>query len=118
MAQFVIVPPIGRIRKLFETATGSKFVNDVCWKSWQPVQATDYEWLYDFIRPSHQKLLVETIECVQDTPCSLLRQLLRPHDFRIERTSYGWTLKEGRKSVSPHKISVRTGVMTWAEESQ
>jgi hypothetical protein len=113
MAQFVVVPPLSRVRSLFESVTGVKFVPEACWKSWHVV---NYDWLYEFIRPSHQKLLIETIEGVQSTPCSLLRQLLRPHDYRIERTSYGWVLKQGRKSTSPGKVSVRTGVMTWAEE--
>ena len=116
MSQFVIIPPLGKIEILFEKVTGCRFVKEAAWNVWNPVVATDYEWLYEYIRPSHQKLLIETIDGTQDTPCSLLRQLLRPHDFRIERTSYGWILKEGRKSVSPCKVSVRTGVMVWSDE--
>jgi hypothetical protein len=116
MAQFVIVPPLSRIKLLFEKVTSCRFANECVWKSWTPATATDYEWLYEYIRPSHQKLLIETIDGTQDIPCSLLRQLLRHHDYRIERTNYGWTLKEGRKSVSPSKVSVRTGVMVWSKE--
>jgi hypothetical protein len=116
MAQFIVVPPLSRIQLLFEKVTSCRFVKETGWKSWHPTETTDYEWLYEYIRPSHQKLLNETIDGIQETPCSLLRQLLRPHDYRIERTNYGWTLKEGRKSVSPSKISVRTGVMIWSSE--
>jgi hypothetical protein len=117
MAQFVVVPAIDRIRRLFELATGAKFTNDACWKSWTPIQTAEYEWLYDFIRPCHQKLLIETVEGVQENPCSLIRQLLRPHEYRIERTPYGWVLKEGRKAMeSGQTISVRKGIMTWSDE--
>jgi hypothetical protein len=117
MAQFVVVPPLSRISLLFEKVTACRFIKENVWKSWTPGIITDYDWLYEFIRPSHQKLLIETIEGIHVNPCSLLRQLLRPHDYRIERTTYGWTLKEGRKSSSPSKVSVRTGVMIWSEDS-
>jgi hypothetical protein len=116
MAQFVVVPPLSRIQLLFEKVSGCRFVKEVVWKSWNPVDTTDYDWLYEYIRPSHQKLLNETINGVQENSCSLLRQLLRPHEYRIERTVYGWTLHQGRKSVSPSKVSVRTGVMLWSDE--
>lgn len=116
MAQFAVVPIISRIKALFEAATHVKFVKEACWTTWQPVKVSDYEWLYDFIRPSHQKLLIETVEGIQKNPCSLLRQLLRPHDYRIDRTANGWILKEGRKSTSSQSITVRKGIMTWDED--
>lgn len=116
MAQFGLVPPLSRIQTLFEKVSGCRFIKEVVWKSWNLADTADYEWLYEYIRPSHQKLLNETIEGIQENPCSLMRQLLRPHDYRIEKTSYGWTLRDGRKSTSPSKVSVRTGVMVWSEE--
>ena len=71
MSQFVIIPPLERLVLLFEKSTGCRFIKEVVWKSWNPVVATEYEWLYEYIRPSHQKLLIETINGIQDTPCSV-----------------------------------------------
>jgi hypothetical protein len=118
MAQFVVLPPLSRIRIFFEAATSAKFVPEAAWHSWKPVSTDDIAWLRDYIRPSHQKILNETMDGIQDSPCSLLRQILRPHDYRIERESYGWTLKHGPRPASPTKLSVRTGVVSWEETNQ
>jgi hypothetical protein len=117
MAQFVVLPPLDRIRVLFVKATGAKFIPEAAWHTWKPVTTEDIVWLREYIRPSHQKILNETIDGIQESPCSLLRQILRPHEYRIERESYGWTLKHGQRTVSPTKLSVRTGTVVWGESS-
>ena len=116
MAQFVVLPPLSRIESLFIKITNCKFVEEAVWKTWKSQPEEEYAWLYEYIRPSHQKLLIETIIGTQPNPCSLLRQLLRPYNYRIERMAYGWILKYGQKSTSPTPVSVRTGVMVWSEE--
>ena len=109
MAQFVVVPPLDRIGRLFCIVTGCQFVSEVSWSSWKVCDVSDMLWLREYIRPSHQKLLNETIAGVQTTPCSLLRQILRPHEYRIEKTSYGWTLKEGKSKAGSKLVAVKPG---------
>jgi hypothetical protein len=105
MAQFGEVPPIECVSALFAKATGKKLSTDVAWTLWQSLDSTDMEWLFGYIRPCHQKLLIETISGKQKTPLSLLRQLLRPHNLRIQTETVGW-------SVQPQKTRTKTvGIM-------
>jgi hypothetical protein len=117
MAQFVVVPPLDRVSRLFCTVTACKFAPEVSWNTWSACDASCIEWLREYIRPSHQKLLNETISGEQRTQCSLLRQVLRPHDYRIEKTSYGWTLKQGKHADGPKVVAVKPGRrIIWNEE--
>ena len=94
MAQFVVVPPLGKVGGLFFVVTGKVMTVEVGWSRWMDVSACMFDVFRPYIRPSHQKILTETIAGVQRNPCALLRQLLRPHGLRIEATSNGWILKE------------------------
>jgi hypothetical protein len=115
-AQFVAIPPLGRIKKLFQLCTGTPFIGDASWRSWPCVNPDAFVWLFEYIRPSHQKLLRDTIAGEQKTPCSLLRQLLRPHDYRIEKTSSGWALHFGKQISSPILVGVKEGkTINWDE---
>ena len=115
-AQFVAIPPLSRLGELFHLCTGTPFVVEALWRTWLPVASNNYDWLSEYIRPSHQKLLQDTISGKQKNPCSLLRQLLRPHDYRIEKTSSGWVLKFGKQVQSPTLVGVKEGKMiTWDE---
>ncbi len=114
MAQFVVVPPLERVCRFFCAVTGRQFIPEVSWSTWVSCNNVEIEWLRDYIRPSHQKLLNETLSGEQDTPCSLLRQVLRPHEYRIEKTSYGWTLKQGRIEKGPKLVAVKPGLrISW-----
>jgi hypothetical protein len=48
-----------------------------------------------YIRTCHQKILNETLEEKHKHLCSFLRQLLRPHGYRIETVKAGWRLHIG-----------------------
>lgn len=109
MAQFVVVPPLNRVGSLFCIVTGCNFAPEVSWRIWPSYDVAELEWLYEYIRPSHQKLLNETVTGVQQTSCSLLRQVLRPHNYRIEKTSYGWTLKQGESGTGSMMVVVKPG---------
>ena len=115
-AQFVAIPPFSRIGELFQLCTGTPFVVDAIWRTWLPVKSEALSWILEYIRPSHQKLLRDTISGDQKNPCSLLRQLLRPHDYRIEKTSSGWVLKFGTPTLSPTLVGIKEGkVINWDE---
>jgi len=117
MAQFVVVPPLDRVGKLFCIVTDCKFAPEVSWSLWKKCDVAEFEWLREYIRPSHQKLLNDTTMGVQTTPCSLLRQILRPHDYHIEKTSYGWSLKEGKSKAGPKLVVVKPGRrIVWNDE--
>ena len=117
MAQFVVVPPLDRVGRLFCIVTGCRFAPEVSWTTWIPCDVSGMEWLREYIRPSHQKLLNDTLANIQPNACSLLRQILRPHDYRIEKTSYGWTLKEGKSKSGPKLVAVKPGRrIVWHDE--
>lgn len=94
MAQFVVVPPLAKVGGAFFVVTGKVMTVEVGWSKWNDVSSCMFEVFRPFIRPSHQKILNETIARTQRNPCALFRQLLRPHGLRIEATSQGWVLKE------------------------
>ena len=117
-AQFVALPPFGRIRALFTALTSCTFTVDVCWTKWYTVDVSShYMWLCDYIRPSHQKLLQETMGGLQPNPCSLLRQLLRPYDYRIEKTNAGWVLRNGKKAGGPRIVLQPGASIVWNDDT-
>lgn len=115
-AQFIVVPPLVKISELFTKATGRHFAIGVSWICWENCSKEDFERFRKYIRPSHQKILDETIDGTAENPTSLLRQLLRPHNYTIRRTGRGWSLhatkgkegeEEGGDTTSP-RVSVTT----------
>ena len=107
-AQFVLMPPLTKVAALFTAATGRPLLEDVEWKAWSPVDSAEFEAFRPYIRPSHQKILNDVVSGKQATPCTFLRQLLRPHEYRIEANSSGWTLKKG-KPEDAHGVRVGSG---------
>lgn len=93
MAQFVVVPPLSRVASLFKAATGQVLGPDMSWPSWLDVSAAEIEAMRPYIRTCHQKILNETL--AGKCPCAFLRQILRPHGYRIETVKSGWALKSG-----------------------
>ena len=82
MAQFKKIPPLEDIKEIFSIATGCKFHDEVSWSQWYPVDPIDLLVLQPYIRPSHQKILVECMTGTR-TVAALLRQVLRPHGYCI-----------------------------------
>ena len=114
-AQFIVVPPLAKIIDLFTKATGCSFNIDVKWSRWVSIPIELYEEFRKYIRPSHQQILNDTISGASETPASLLRQLLRPHDYTIRRVGKLWMLstlkkEEGIKGTHLIKESV---VIDW-----
>jgi hypothetical protein len=102
-AQFISLPPLADIRELFVMVTGLPFQTNVSWAQWLPVDIDDILIFKPYIRPCHQKLLMDTINGVQKNVCSFLRQLLRPYGFSIVKRKEFYTLveiKENTKLVS------------------
>ena len=91
-AQFIVVPPLAKIAELFAKATGRHFASGVSWMYWEPCTKEDVERFRKYIRPSHQKILDDTVTGIAENPSSLLRQLLRPHNYTIRRVGKGWSL--------------------------
>jgi hypothetical protein len=94
MSQFVTLPPLEKIAQLFQAATGYCMENGMMWKSWNTLSVESLTWVRPYIRPCHQAILNETVGGAQ--PLALLRQLLRPYDYRIEAGNGGWTLRAGK----------------------
>ena len=118
--QFKTIPPLDDIQKMFCCVTGVKFFVESTWYTF--VETSDPDIFLQFmpyIRPSHQKILLDTANGKQKNPCSLLRQLLRPHGFTIlfEPTSVKGTYclkKIGPTNKNPHIDDIET-VIDWTK---
>jgi hypothetical protein len=103
--QFIVVPPLTKVTELFVKATGKNLVAGVSWAAWEICNKEEFERFRKYIRPSHQKILEDSVNCISGNPCSFLRQLLRPHNYTIRRTSRGWLLQstkdKGSEDESP-----------------
>jgi hypothetical protein len=100
-AQFIVVPPLPKIIDLFVKTSGCQFNVDVKWSRWLSISIDFYEEFRKYIRPSHQQILIDTISGQSENPASLLRQLLRPHDYTIRRSGKLWTLSTLKKEGCP-----------------
>jgi hypothetical protein len=114
MSQFVTLPPLEKVALLFLNATGCRFEVDASWKSWKPLTIEKLAWLRPYIRPCHQKILNDTISGVHATPLALLRQLLRPYEYRIEAGNGGWVLRYGKPEKGV-RIKQTPKKIVWSE---
>lgn len=89
-AQFRVIPPLNRVASLFEAATASSLSHGAEWSEWYECPSELLEQFRPYIRPSHQQLLTAALG--GHPVLSFLRQLLRPHGFKIEATNTGWRL--------------------------
>lgn len=111
-AQFVVIPPLEEIHTFVTAATGGPCIVDATWRKWLPLDPDCVFAFLPYIRPCHQKLLMETADGVRD-PCAFLRQLLRPYGFLIEFYRGRWTLKENKEVAKT--VSKKEGTtVTWA----
>jgi len=111
-AQFVVTPPLEDVNSLFTAATGCPLHVEVTWLHWIPVSPDSVLCFVPYIRPCHQKILMETANN-QRNPCAFLRQLLRPHGFVIEYYRNKWTLKELKEELKT--VSKKDGaVIEWS----
>lgn len=106
-AQFREVPPLHDISELFVLATGSKFQPEITWVEWKTVDVDEVLCFLPYIRPSHQKLILETTSGERN-PCALLRQLIRPYGFCIETHKTFWVLKELK--FDPKTVTKKVGI--------
>lgn len=116
-AQFIVAPPLPKIIDLFVSATGCTFNVDVRWSRWISISNDVIEEFRKYIRPSHQNILNDCIEGKSENPASLLRQLLRPHDYTIRRVSKLWLLTtikkdEGEKGT---QLIKKTIIINWED---
>jgi hypothetical protein len=112
-AQFRTPPSLERVASLFEAATALPLTHGAIWTAWSECPSELIEQFRPYIRPSHQQLLDTACANPSAGPalCSFLRQLLRPHHYKIEATRSGWrlmSLEHGNGAVlrkdSPVKI--------------
>ena len=103
-----------KVAMLFYSATGCRLEVDASWKTWNALAPESYVWLKPYIRPCHQKILNETITGLHATPLALLRQLLRPYDYRIESGAGSWTLKHGKPEKGV-RIQKTPTTIQWSE---
>lgn len=114
MSQFVTLPPMDKVALLFLNATGCRLEVDASWKSWKTLSPESLGWLRPYIRPCHQTILNDTLSGEQATPLALLRQLLRPHDYRIEAGTGFWTLRHGKPAKGVRVKQTPTTII-WSE---
>jgi hypothetical protein len=96
-AQFIVLPPLTKIAEFFVKATGAPtFYAGTEWFKWKSVMPDDIELFRRYIRPSHQALINAAVAAPTDGVklCAFLRQLLRPHQFKIEArgSTESWVL--------------------------
>jgi hypothetical protein len=103
-AQFCSLPPLTKVETLFVAATASQLSAGVSWFEWKVISPEQIEQFRPYIRPSHQRLLNLTLNGENPTPCAFLRQLLRPHGYRIESNARGWTLRMNGDEPVEHAI--------------
>lgn len=117
-AQFVIVPPLEKVKLMFQYITGKELVSEVCWGNWKYPTAEMYNMIRQYYRPCHSQILQETEEKVQKTSCALLRQLVRPHGYRIVTNGKNTWKLVNTADESPKGIIVRSGkTVVWNEDS-
>ena len=113
-AQFISLPPLVDIQELFVKAAGLPFQTNVSWSLWLPVDIDEILIFRPYIRPCHQKLLMDTVNGIQKNACSLLRQLLRPYGFSIIKKKKFYTLVEIKEIVKG--VSKKTGTtLQWQQ---
>lgn len=114
-AQFIVAPPLPKIIDLFVKTTGCSFSIDVKWSRWISISIDFYEEFRKYIRPSHQQILNDTISGKAENPASLIRQLLRPHDYTIRRSGKLWTLSTLTQDDAPSGAHIikETVVIDW-----
>jgi hypothetical protein len=92
MAQFRVVPSLKKIAVIFKEATGMVLEVGITWKEWKELSRETLESLRPYYRPCHIHILEETESEKYENPCTLLRQLLRPHGLRISVKHSEWKL--------------------------
>jgi hypothetical protein len=103
-AQFCAIPPLAKVEALFAAATATQLNSGATWPEWHPLTAEQLEQFRPYIRPSHQRLLNSTINGENATPCAFLRQLLRPHGYKIESAARHWTLRMNGDEPVEHAV--------------
>ena len=110
-AQFILPPSLVKVNVLFEKVTGCALSAGVSWGRWLPHVSDDLESFRKYIRPSHYRVLDDTIAGRYDNPCSFLRQVMRPHNLTIRRVGTLWQVfsisPEGSESDESPKTSTR-----------
>jgi hypothetical protein len=112
--QFRAIPPLAKVQELFVVVTSSAFYPGAVWNTWisQPTPAP-FEVFRPYIRPSHQTLLNALVAGTAPSPCPFLRQLLRPHNYRIESVPSGWQLSEDRPPQKTIAILPKKTHISW-----
>ena len=112
-AQFRELPLLHDIHDFFMLATGSPFQPEITWSVWKEVDVDEILSFQPYIRPSHQKIIMETASGERN-PCALLRQLIRPYGFCIETHKTHWVLKEMK--LDPKAVTKKIGTtVEWNE---
>lgn len=104
-----------KVALLFFQATGCRLEVDASWTSWKAMAPESYTWLRPYIRPCHQRVLNDTVAGLYPSPLSLIRQLLRPYEYRIEAGAGHWTVR----STSPEKgvrIKQKPTTIVWSDD--
>lgn len=98
-AQFRMIPPLTKVKDLFVQVTGQDFHIGATWTAWSlTANSAPFEVFRPYIRPSHNALLNSVVLAISaataPNPLPFLRQLLRPHGYKIETARSGWILRE------------------------
>ena len=107
-----MIPPLQKVKDLFVLVTGKPFYAGVLWTAWIPTaDRTPFEVFRPYIRPSHQTLLNAVIAGAY--PTAFLRQLLRPHGFKIQTTETGWCLVETAPEPKAVTVIRKPVILEW-----
>ncbi len=108
--QFVVIPSFEKVADYFQRITGKLLCEGVSWNTWRFLESEQYDVLRQYYRPCHIRVLEDTITKKYENSCVLLRQLLRPHGYKIEKTNTNsWTLQAIRNDSSPTRVSTKEG---------
>lgn len=111
-AQFIVIPPLARVSAYFTEATGKPLTPNITWNRWNALSSETYDEIATYVRPCHSGILDSTRDGLYENPCTLLRQLLRPHGLRIDYRNKIWTVRTAE--FQEKGIRTRSGcVIVW-----
>jgi hypothetical protein len=115
--QFTVIPSFEKVADYFQRFTGKSMILGTYWSVWHEIDSEQYDVLRQYYRPCHIRVLEDTIAKKYENACVLLRQLLRPHGYKIEKSGASWTLQEISAGSKQKGVSTKEGTtVIWNED--
>lgn len=115
--QFTVIPSLAKVADYFQRLTGKQLIIGTYWSAWRDLNSEQYDVLRQYYRPCHTRVLDDTIAKKYENACVLLRQLLRPHGYKIEKSGASWTLQEITTEPKQKGVTTKEGTtVVWNED--